>query len=190
MGNYNHTDELYHYGVKGMRWGVRKSRYATTSFTSDGKMRILDSDTSVTRKVKDDYNNMSNQEFLRKYSVSKEAYSKRVAKYGDPYANSPLVQRSKKMSEKNINKLGKRNDAKIRALNKDIDSFKGHENGIFTKDGKMVLSADDVNKSVSALKSMRDKYSKEVTDMVGRLSKDYRVSYDITTGEYKLQLKT
>lgn len=190
MWSYNQTDYLAHHGILGMKWGVRRYQNKDGSLTEAGKMRYIDTDTNVTKNVKKDYNDLSDEDFRRKYSTTKKTYAKRVEKYGDPYANSPIVKRSMHSSEKQLNKIGKSNDKKISALNKDINSFKGYENGVFTKNGKMILSSDDVYQSVSALKTQRDKYSKQVTDMVATLSKDYVVSYDIMTGEYKLKLKT
>lgn len=60
------------------------------------KLEILDTDSKVTRKVKEDYNTMSDQEFKNKYSGSPETYKKRVDKYGDPYMNSPMAKFAKK----------------------------------------------------------------------------------------------
>lgn len=37
MGNYN--SELYHYGIKGMRWGVRRYQNKDGSLTPAGKKR-------------------------------------------------------------------------------------------------------------------------------------------------------
>lgn len=46
---------------------------------------------NVTKKVIDDFNRMTNQEFLMKYFCKKKTYARRVAKYGDPYMKSPLA---------------------------------------------------------------------------------------------------
>ncbi len=41
MWEYNHSypNELYHYGVKGMKWGVRRYQNKDGSYTSEGKKR-------------------------------------------------------------------------------------------------------------------------------------------------------
>ena len=57
-------------------------------------------DSSITRRVKKDYNELSDEEFKRKYQGSKETYRKRVNKYGDPYMNSPLAKAGKKLAKK------------------------------------------------------------------------------------------
>lgn len=39
MWQYNYSDELYHYGVKGMRWGHRKRNYYSTGIRSAAARR-------------------------------------------------------------------------------------------------------------------------------------------------------
>lgn len=98
-------NELYHHGIKGMKWGIRRYQNEDGTLTPEGKMRYLDSDSSTTKRVKRDWNNLTNDEFVRRYSVSKDRYLKRVRKYGDPYMNSPMAKLGKKL---NATKYGKR----------------------------------------------------------------------------------
>lgn len=82
-----YPNELYHHGVKGQKWGVRRYQNEDGSLTNAGKKRYApkETDSNVTKGVKKDLATMSNQEFKNKYSVSKTTYMKRVDRYGDPY---------------------------------------------------------------------------------------------------------
>lgn len=70
--------ELYHYGVRGMRWGIRK-KYKKGEHMSPNIY-----DRPETRRVKKNYNSMSDDEFKSKYHITKDKYRKRVNRYGDP----------------------------------------------------------------------------------------------------------
>lgn len=85
-------NELKHYGVKGMKWGVRKKYPDRLNYPTKSS--------STTRKVIDDYNSMSDQQFRAKYQTSKKTYAKRVAKYGDPSRNAPLAKLGKRLAAK------------------------------------------------------------------------------------------
>ena len=46
---------------------------------------------AITKRVVDDFNNLTEQAFFSKYYCKKSIYLKRVIKYGDPYMNAPLA---------------------------------------------------------------------------------------------------
>ena len=118
-----YSDELYHHGIKGMKWGIRRK----LPDTMVNRSMIPDKrDSSVTKKVKNDYNNMTDAQFRRKYQGSKKTYLKRVQRYGDPYMHSPLAKmgkklaksrRSQKMYTKRLNKVA---EGKVNSKNSQI----------------------------------------------------------------------
>ena len=59
------------------------------------KLAASITDSAVTKRVKLDFNKLTDQEFLRKYTVSKVVYLKRVLKYGDLYMRAPLARLGK-----------------------------------------------------------------------------------------------
>lgn len=56
-GNFISESELYHHGIKGMKWGVRRYQNSDGSLTAAGKKRYTNSDGSLNEKGKKKFGN-------------------------------------------------------------------------------------------------------------------------------------
>lgn len=77
-GNFVNTDELYHWGIKGMRWGVRRYQNADGTLTDQGKKRYLNPDGTLNKKGK------------KKFGDSVKLPAKERPKTSDDYLNEQL----------------------------------------------------------------------------------------------------
>lgn len=86
MWEYNYTSELYHYGVKGMRWGHRKARY------NDAKKRYRIAEREASRKNHNAFGFKRIQESNKADENAKKAYADMIvekAKYKKSGSKNP-----------------------------------------------------------------------------------------------------
>ena len=86
--------ELYHYGVKGMKWGVRRYQNADGSLTSAGKKRIAKEYDKSSKKTMRKLNKQYNSMYVKSYNKAADDMNRggiekfnreQHKKYGDDY---------------------------------------------------------------------------------------------------------
>lgn len=105
------TMELYHHGVKGMKWGVRKDKYSYTSGSLVGKRRKLQSELNRTDKqlARDRYEAHTQYKKLSKAiskNKSQDKKDKIMAQYTKFAKNVEKGETRTKQLLKDVNKSG------------------------------------------------------------------------------------
>ena len=73
-GDFIREDELYHYGVPGMKWGVRKKQYGESDISSNYKKAK-----AAYKTAKKDYNEAFNKYYNKSYQAYSLSKKKRAA---------------------------------------------------------------------------------------------------------------
>ena len=92
-GSFISDEALYHYGIKGMRWGIRRYQNPDGSLTPAGRKRLEKADYKWAKKKTDKIT-----------AHAKKASQKELDRYGDELLKLPGARKSNgKLSAQTIN---------------------------------------------------------------------------------------
>ena len=158
---YYNNDYLMHYGVKGMKWGVRRYQNADGTLTAKGRKKISKQYDKESKKVMNELSRRGNKIHLDAYNKAADKMNKggidkfneaQQKKYGKDYAKRDnYVSDYNKMFEKEV----------VKNMNRSLLDFynsnKNYKKAQALVDKYDMTKWDDLAKSNSeAVQSLRD----------------------------------
>ena len=182
MWKYNNLDELYHYGILGMRWGVRRYQKEDGSLTDAGKKKYSTMDP-----------NKLNKKLKKEVHKERRQNGKYTGMSNQWIWNNTIGANSKEATKKFNNEMNKINNIRDKKI-MEIDKEYRNKKISYDKGQKQVEKVyDDHMKNminIGAAKIAGKKYSKNAIQNIGKVNIGYLqdLGYNKETSEYIQEL--
>lgn len=143
MWSYNYSDELYHHGIKGQRWGIRRYQNKDGTLTPAGKKRAA--------KLESEYEKVTGKKIggSTSQTSSKKSYSKKPVSGKDDETG-----KLKSLTDDEL-----RNKVNRTRLENDYKNLMGEKN---KKESSLKNANDDMNEIVRKERLANDKLNEQI----------------------------